>query len=219
MTIKAHNRTHAALARRAGAPEPKYSQAEQRDRRHQGYTVRLDGRWLLTDEIAASCGQLAARAAERGGPRTYLRYVEDLADAVAELVFVATGLLAEADAQRQTRHLPIQERERARIVIRALAQRPQLPEIASSDVDSGAWAAMLVSLAEPYVADLSRLLGNAATSVVSDRILRALAGVDHAARALERRLDRDTQPRTKTTPTISEADRARAELESLGVSL
>lgn len=219
MTVKARNRTHAALARRAGAPAPTYSQTELRERRRQGFTVLLGGGWSLGQEVGAICSPLAIRAAERGGPRTYLRYCEDLEDAVAELIFVATGLLAEADAQRRTRHLPLQERERARIAIRALTQRPRLPEITSDVVAEGTWVQALVDLAQPYTGDLSTLLGNAASSAVSDRLLRALAEVDHAARALERRLDRDRQPRAKTTQTISEADRARAELEQLGVSL
>ncbi|ANE80151.1 hypothetical protein A7U43_13235 [Mycobacterium adipatum] len=221
MTIRAKNRTYAALARRAGVPEPTYNQTEQRDRRRQGFTGLLGGGWSLSAEVAAICSPLANRCAERGAPRAFVRYVEDVADAVAELIFVATGLLAEADAQRRTRHLPLQERERARIAIRALTPRPQLPEIASDDVGSGTWATALATLAEPYSADLARLLGNAASSAVSDRLLRALAEVDHAARALERRLDRDDRPRsTRSSQTpISEADRARAELESLGVSL
>ena len=218
--IKAQNRTHAALARQRSQPAPTYSQAELRDRRHQGYIVLLAGSWSLADEIRDMCGQLADRCAGRGAPRAFVRYVEDVTDAVGELIFVASGLIAEANGQRQTRHLPIQERERARIAIRALTQRPMLPGISADDVAGGTWAATLVTLAEPYTDDLTRLLGNAATSVVSERVLRALAEVDHATCALERRLARDDRPRsTRSSQTVSEADRARAELESLGVSL
>ncbi len=217
--VKGRRGTYAALARQRSLPEPTYTQEQLRDRRRQGHTVRLGGDWSLADEIAALCAPLADRAAGSGRRSPYTRYVEDVADAVADLMFVATGLLAEADAQARTRHLAIEDRERARIAIRALAQRPTLPQINSGAVDSGTWAAELEALAQLYTDQLARLLGNAATSVVSDRVLRALAQVDHAARALERRFDRDAQPRTTPTPTVSQADRARAELESLGVSL
>lgn len=220
MTVKARNRTPAALARRAGGPVPTYSQAELRERRVQGYRVLLPGGWSLTTEVAALCQPLAERVAARRAPRTYLRYVEDVTDAVRQLVDTVVALLAEADAQRRTRHLPIDQRGRALAAARALAQRPVMPEIGCEDVASGYWAQTLAELTEPYSDDLARLLGNALTSVVSDRVLRALAEVDHAARALERRLDRD-EPTRATTPSqaITEADRARAELAELGVTL
>lgn len=220
MTVRAKNRTYAAQAARREQPAPAYSQDQLRERRIQGYMVTLRGGWSLTDDVSAICRPLADRIVERGAPRTYLRYAEDIADAVHALVDTVVALLAEADAQRRTRHLPIDQRGRALAAARALAQRPAMPEITSDRVDSGIWATTLVDLAAPYDADLSTLLANAATSVVSDRVLRALAEVDHAAASLQRRLDRDGQTRTtRPSPAITEADRARAELESMGVVL
>lgn len=218
--VKGARRTPAALARQRPAPAPTYSQIELRERRRQGLSSPLDGGWSLTDEIGDICCSLADRVAQRGNPRTYVRYVEDLADAMGELIFVASGLLAEAKAQNQTRHLSLEERGRAMAAVRALAQRPELPEINAESVAEGLWGQRLAAAAATYDRDLARLLGNALSRAVSDRLLRALAGVDHAARALERRLDRDEPTRAaRPAHTITEADRARAALAELGVTL
>lgn len=217
--VRGTRRTPAALARQRPQPAPTYTQAELRERRIQGYVVRLEGDWSFTAEVAAICVPLADRIAERGSPRTYIRYVEDLADAAHQAIHVVVGLLAEADAQRRTRHLPIDERGRALAVISTLVERPTLPEIDCDAVAAGTWAQMLVELAEPYGDALARLLANA-TVVVSSRVLRAFGEVDHAARALERRLDRDDQPRpSRRAQALSAADHARAELARLGVTL
>ncbi|WP_445168772.1 hypothetical protein ACTXG7_05265 [Mycolicibacterium sp. Dal123E01] len=220
MTVRAANRTYAARARQSPQPPRVYTQADLRERRRQGLVLHLAGGWSLIYEIRDVCVPLATRIAERGAPRAYLRYVEDTVDAVGELIFVASGLLAEAKAQNQTRHLSLEERGRAMAAVRALAQRPRLPEITADVVAEGLWGHRLAAAAATYDQGLDRLLGNALTNVVSDRLLRALTGVDHAARGLERRLDRDERPRPRPAPTpISAADAARAELESLGVSL
>jgi len=219
MTIRAKNRTHAALAARRPAPAPTFTQAELRERRQQGLVIHLAGNWGLVTEIRDICIPLADRVAARRAPRTYLRYAEDLVDAAGELIFVASGLLAEAKAQSQTRHLTLEERGRAMAAVRALAQRPTLPEIDAEAVTEGRWGHRLAAAAATYDRDLSRLLANALTGAVSDRLLRALAGVDHAARALENRLDRDDHPRTKAVTTTSRADQARAELATLGVEI
>lgn len=219
MTVKAPNRTPAALAARRPQPAPTFTQAELRERRQQGLVVQLTGTWSLADEIRDICIPLADRVAQRRSPRAYLRYAEDLTDAVGELIFVAGGLLAEAKAQNQTRHLSLEERGRAMAAVRALAQRPRLPEITGDVLAEGVWGHRLAAAAATYDRDLARLLGNALTGAVSDRLLRALAGVDHAARALGRRLDRDAQAPAKATETVSDADRARAELARLGVTL
>ncbi|OPX12484.1 hypothetical protein [Mycobacterium sp. AT1] len=219
MTVKARNRTPAALARQQPAPAPTFTQGELRERRRQGLGSHLRGGWSLTVETCDICVSLANRVAERGAPRTYIRYVEDLADAAGELIFVASGLVAEAKAQNQTRHLSLEERGRAMAAVRTLVQRPQLPEIDAESVAEGLWGHRLAAAAAMYDHDLDRLLGNALTGVVSERLLRALAGVDHAARALERRLDRDDQPRSRRAQDITAADHARAELAKLGISL
>lgn len=221
MTVYARDRTPAALAARQPQRRPVYTQAEQRDRRREGLTVALDGRWSLTDEVQAICGPLAAQVtAAAPNPAAYWRNVDDLRDAVHQVVHVVVGLLAQADAERRTRHLNIDVRGRSIRALVDLAERPKLPEIADEAVVSGTWAVSLTALAEPYSGRLARLLGNALTTAVSDRVLAALREVDRAALAFERRLDRDERARTTKTKTGSTyADRARAELAALGIHI
>src|SRR4051812_34021086 len=100
--VQGRRGTYAALARQRPQPAPVRTQTELRERRRQGLVLHLAGGWSLIAETRDICVSLAQRVAERGAPRVYLRYVEDLADAVGELIFVASGLLAEAKAQNQT---------------------------------------------------------------------------------------------------------------------
>jgi hypothetical protein len=222
MTVQAKNRTPAALAAKRPQRQPIYTQTERRDRRRKRLTVTLDGDWSLTTEIAAISDPLAQRIAASPRPAAYWRSIDDLADAVHQAVHVAVGLLAQADAERRCRHIGIDERGRSVRTLVDLAERPKRPEIADNALASGKWCATLTALVEPYSDDLARLLGNARTAVVSDRLLAALREVDHAALALERRLDHDDRARTERAQkirTLTEADRARAELQAMGVQL
>ncbi|OBF42824.1 hypothetical protein A5719_10295 [Mycolicibacterium peregrinum] len=195
----------------------RYSQAQLRERRHQGLPVTLGGSWSLAREVAAICEPLTAVDLPR--PLSYGRCVDDLTDAVHTLVHDVVGLLARADAERRTRHIRIDQRGRSIQALVDLAPRPQLPVITDKQLADGSWAQTLHDLAEPYSADLARLLGNAASTTVSDRVVAALRAVDAVAVTLARRLtDSKLTAANKPDPVPSAADRARAELESLGVT-
>lgn len=219
MTVIGRRGTPAALARRGALPTapPKYTPDQLRERRHQGLPVTLGGDWSLRDELAAICAPLTA--VDRPRPLSYGRCVDDLTEAVHTLVHDVVGLLARADAERRTRHLGVDDRGRSIRAIVDLAPRPALPVITDKMLAKGTWTQKLIALTEPYSDDLARLLGNAATSAVSDRIVVALRDVDAAAAVLQRRLDHIPASTANKTPVPTEADRARAELESLGVKL
>lgn len=221
MTVMARNRTPAARAARRECPVPQFTHAELRERRQAGLLHSYGGGWSLTTEVAALCNPLAQRVAATPNPLGYIRYVDDLTDAVHQAVHVVVGLLAEADAQRRTRHLRADDRGRSIRALIDLATRPPAPQITDDMLCDGTWTATLMALVEPYSDDLARLLGNALTTVVSDRLLAVLRDVDHAVACLSRRLDRADKARAaKTTEAVpSTADRAVAELESLGVTL
>lgn len=220
MIPNARNRTPAFLAAQRPQAAPVYTQTELRDRRRKVLPIYAwPADWSLTAEVAAICSRLAERVADAPNPVAYLRTVAELADAMHQTVHVVVGLLAQADAERRTRHLGTEDRGRSITALVDLTPRPAAPEVTADTLVSGTWPATLVTLAEPYNAALAALLGNAATPNVADRLLAALSEVDRAALALTRRLDRDRVYRANRTDhhTLSPADRARAELESLGV--
>lgn len=220
MNVMARNNTPAAREARRPRRAPVYTQAELRQRRRTGLLHTYGGRWSLTAEVAAICDPLAQRVTAAPNPAGYWRSVDDVALAVHGLVHAVVGLLAEADAQRRTRHLGVDVRGRSIRALVDLAERPKLPEIGDDALTAGTWPATLTLLAEPYSAELAELLDNALTTAVSDRLRAALREVDLAALALERRLDRDEHARaakpTKTVPTAT--DQARAELAALGIT-
>ncbi|CAN5223377.1 hypothetical protein BH11ACT6_BH11ACT6_05130 [soil metagenome] len=240
-SIKARRGTWARLAE-ARPPLPReFTQAEKRQRRQNGLGVILDGQFVLHVDIAAALNPLAERiiaakhsgrflrteiddnAGHLVGPRPVSASIDAVAFAAHDVVHVTVGVLREADVQRQTAHLPVDQRARARVVASTLAARPPMPEFSRSDAHSGAWATALVDMCEPYSTKLADLLGRTQTRTVSDRLLAALREFDAAAAALHRRLDRDAVMRAdraaRPAPAPTEADRARAELESLGVQL
>jgi hypothetical protein len=222
MTVQAKNRTPAALSAKRPQRQPVYTQTERRDRRRKRLTVTLDGDWSLTTEIAAICDPLAQRIATSPRPAGYWRSVDDLLDAVHQAVHAVVGLLAQADAERRTRHVGIDDRGRSIRALVDLTPRPKRPDITDDALIDGTWVSQLIVLAEPYSDDLSRLLGNARSTVVSDRLLPALREVDHVALALARRLDNDAAARAAKANAAAgptDADRARAELQAMGVQL
>jgi hypothetical protein len=223
MTVAARHNTPAARAAQRPQRSPVYSQDELRERRHKGYRIAaLDGGWSLALEVAAICEPLAERIAAAPGPTAYRRYVDDITDAVHSLVSTAVGLLARADAQRKTKHLGVDERGRSVKALVDLTPRPKLPEVGDDAMAAGTWPATLIRLAAPYSDEMSGLLGRALSARVSERLVAALADVDRTALALTRRLDRDERAaeaaRTdQSAPTPTPTDRARAELQALGV--
>lgn len=231
--VMARNRTPAALAaqRAAMTPQPprRYSQAELRQRRRTGLTVgHYDGTWSLAREIADAVEPLAQRIAADDRPSRFMRSTACapwLAEVVHEAVGVIVGWLAEADARAKTAHLANEpgKRKYAMTTLIDLAPRPALPDITEKDMASGAWAAAVVAMADGIDAEFSNLLAhshppNAASlrgqASRSELLARLLARtIDHAATALERRLDRDDYADHRPT----ETDRARAELAAMGI--
>jgi hypothetical protein len=221
MSVAARHNTPAALAARRPQRPPVYSQAELRERRHKGLSVTYGGGWSLTAEVAAITAPLAQRIAAAPRPVGYRRAVDDLADTIHAAVSAAAALLARADAERRCRHLGVDDRGRSVRALVDLAERPALPEVGDSALTGGTWPAIFILLAEPYSAGLAGLLGNALSTRVSERLDAALRDVDAAALSLGRRLDRDENARAAEAARITaptQADRARAELEALGVT-
>lgn len=221
MTLRARNRTPAYLAAQQPQPLLIPTQDEIRDRRRKVLPVyRWPDDWSLNTEFAAICEQLAERVAAAPNPAAHLRAVAELADAVHAAVHVVVGLLAQADAERRTQHLGTDDRGRSIRALIDLAERPAAPEITDDTLTEGTWSAALTALAAPYTEELARLLGSAMTPAIGDRLLAALSEVDAAALTLGRKLDRDQVIRANRASqrTPSQAERMRAELESLGVA-
>lgn len=229
--VMAKNRTPAALAARRPQPPRRYSQAELRERRRTGLTVgHYDGTWSLAREIADAVEPLAQRIAADDRPSRFMRStatVPWLAEEVHEAVGVIVGWLAEADARAKTAHLADEpgKRKYAMTTLIDLAPRPTLPDIADKDMVSGSWAAAVVAMADAVDAAFSDLLGRAYPPNAgalrgqpsrSDQLARLLSRtIDHAATALERRLDRDDHDHREDHQNAD--DRARAELAALGI--
>lgn len=230
--VIARRGTFAALAARRPQPRRRYSRAEHRDRRRNGLpAAHYDGTWSLAAEIADVVTPLAVQIANDARPTRFMRgtiTVPDLAEAAHELVGVAVGWVAEADARAKTAHLAGEPgKRRAAITLMVdLAPRPALPEITDEDVASGAWAVALTEMSEAVDVAFSDLLGRSQPPGAaalrgqpsrSDLLARQLREtIDRAAWALERRLGRDDSGHRRHTDQTT-ADRARAELAALGI--
>ncbi|MET9325736.1 hypothetical protein [Tsukamurella sp. NPDC003166] len=201
---------------------PRPTAAEIRDRRRRGLPVVLGGQFDLGAEVAATCDPLAERVAAEPKPGAHAPLVRQVADAVHELVHAVVGLLAERDAQRQTRNLPVDRRGRSARLLCDLAERPAPPTITADQVRSGEWAQVLAQHAAPYADQLADLLAHAAPPgtlrgrlSASERVERALSEVDQAARNLTRALDRADDYRRQCGPKTPKTDPRRAELDAL----
>ncbi|GAT09371.1 hypothetical protein H7I77_01835 [Mycolicibacterium novocastrense] len=230
MTITARNNTPAARAAQLDQPQRApvvYTQDQLRHRRRAGLLHRYTRAFDLTAEVAAIVSPLAARMSYLSRPGACWREVDALTAAVHELTHVVVGLIAERDARRKTAHLPYEKRAYAVRRLVDLAERPALPEIDDDALASGAWAATLIAIAEPYSGQLADLLAHAlppgATRGVrsaSERLEAGLRVVDTAALTLDRLLDRaerSREQRRRQTPPPTETERARAELAALGI--
>lgn len=189
------------MSRRDGAPTPVkprqwaswgpstavLSQDEQRERRRQRLTVHYTGTFSLREEVAAVTLPIAYQVSTLPSPIALRREVDAVAEAVAEVVHVAAGLVAESrSASRQTRQSAAD-----------LAVRPRQPVIADETLVSGSWSATLVAYAGEVSDDLAALLGKAkppesaglnGSPSASERIERALRTLDGAVRDLDRRI-------------------------------
>lgn len=230
--VMAKNGTFAALAAQHPQPPRHYSQSEHRDRRRTGLSVaHYDGTWSLAREVAEVVNPLACDIANDARPTRFMRTAASvpwLAEMVHEATGIAAGWIAEREARAKTAHLAAEPgKRRAAITLMVdMAPRPALPDITDDMMASGAWAAAVIEMADGIDAAFSDLLSHAYPPNApalrgqpsrSDLLARLLARtIDRAALALERRLDRDDHG--DGHPTLTDADRARAELESLGVT-
>lgn len=162
-------------------------QGELRDWRRKRFAVHLDGRFSLAIEVKDQTRPLAVAVGQLKEPRAARRGVEAVLDAVAEVVHVASGLLSESLAADG----------RTRQAAADLAARPKVPEISDDHLVSGSWVNVLIKYAEQVDAQLSTLLGRAhppgadalrGNPSASERVERALRGLDGAVLSLERRI-------------------------------
>ena len=191
-----------------------FDQDEQRRRRRQHLGVAYDGRFDFAAEVAAITGPLARRVADRPEPLVFRHFVTELADAVHEATSTIVGWVAEVDARRVTEHLAAEPAKRAYAVrmIVDLAQRPTLPALTDTALNSGRWSAALVTMVEPTSGQLSDLLARAfppnddrlrGTVSRSEHLVALLREtVDRAALSLGRRLDwAESQPAPRRSAT------------------
>ncbi|MDF0588091.1 hypothetical protein P0W64_15030 [Tsukamurella sp. 8F] len=202
-----------------------------RERRRRRQPVVLGGGWDLAHEVADIVTPLARRVADEPAPSAYMRSVLAVLDASAEVVHVASAIVAESAARRDVAVLPYEQQRRARRALAALAPRPELPVVHDRDLASGDWAEALTgyAAANGLSDQLAGVLGRARTSdlngepSISDRIVTVLRELDSAGLSLSRKLDkaqfnRETYgPPTRPNPQSTEVEAARRELQELGL--
>lgn len=137
------------------APEPVYSQAQQRERRRKWLRVHYRGDFRLDAEVSAIVDPLAAQVAALPGPLVLRGDIDNVADAVHELVSTIVGMLAESKQLDRAAHARVAR------AVGDLAQRPAAPEISDEQISAGSWAVVLVELAQPLAGDLAAFLGRA----------------------------------------------------------
>lgn len=156
-----------------------------RDWRRKRFVVHLTCTFSLATEVGDQSRPLAVAISELKEPRAARRGVDEVVEAVVEVVHLASGLLSESlAADGQTRRLASD-----------LAARPKVPEITGAMLVSGTWVNVLVAYAEQVDGPLSELLGRAhppgsdalrGNPSASERVERSLRGLDGAVLSLER---------------------------------
>lgn len=171
----------------APAPKAKASQAELRDRRRKRLPIHYTKTFSLTTEIEAVCTPVGVEVSRLPSPLAARRGVEAVLDGVADVVFVASALIAESGALDG----------KTRRAASDLAARPKVPSITDAMLVSGTWVNVLAEYADQVSAPLSTLLGCAhapgadalrGNPSASERVERALRGLDQAVLSLERRI-------------------------------
>ena len=119
------------------APEPVYSQAQQRERRRKWLRVHYRGDFRLDAEVSAIVDPLAAQVAALPGPLVLRGDIDNVADAVHELVSTVVGMLAESKQLDRAAHARIAR------AVGDLAERPAAPEISNEHISAGSWAVVL----------------------------------------------------------------------------
>lgn len=180
--------------RRTPAPTPEpvlgLTQTDLRERRRNWLRVTYKADFDLAAEVRDIVTPLA-RDAEKLPCSLVLRpEIENVADAVHEIVSTIIGMLAES------RQLDDGAHARTARAVRDLAQRPGAPEISDDAITTGKWAVSLTRYAQPHTGDLAAYLGRAhppghpglTGPSASERLLAALRVLDNAALILQRRI-------------------------------
>lgn len=173
-----------------GAPSPAPPQDEQRQRRRAWLRVHYSGTFDLGAEVAAIVAPLADAMAALPRPVAMRFEVDEVADAVHELLSAVVGMLAESRQLDKAAHV------RTAQAARDLAQRPREPQINDKMLIAGTWAALLIDHVTPHSEDFAAYLGRALPPndprltgpSASERLESALRVLDSAALDLQRRL-------------------------------
>jgi hypothetical protein len=197
------------------APLASASQDELRERRRKRQRVHLRGTWSLHTEVAAVCGPAAHEASRLPNPVALRRDIEEVADAVHELLSAAVGLIA------TDRHASTDVRARTAQAAADLAVRPKAPEITDEQIVSGSWSAALATWVKPYSGDLASLLDRAlppdhstlkGNPSASERVERALRTLDGAVLDLERHVPKMLA--RQALPSMAEFNRAQRDRQA-----
>ena len=195
----------------APAPAPVYTQDQQRERRRRGFSVQYGAEFDLAAEVSAIVSPLAVQAAALRNPLAVRPRIDEVADAVQELLSAVVGMLAETRLDTAAQARVVQS-------VRDLAQRPREPQITDEQIISGRWAAVLTKHVAAHSTDLSVLLGRAqrpgvsrphlpAPLSVSDRLYDALRVLDWAAVRLGRQIPAVARFQALPTPEENAAAR------------
>lgn len=191
-----------------------FDQTQSRARRREWRRVHYTGsNFNLKTEVGEILTPLSKSATRLPRPLALRREIDDVADAVHEVVSTVVGMLAEsrhpdasAIAQQMTRDL---------------AARPTAPDITDEQLCDGSWAAKLIRYAGPLTKELAALLDRAKPPgttefSASERLERALRELDQAALALERKIPKAAEAQAR--PTFNEfqaGQKARREAERI----
>ncbi|MFL0159526.1 hypothetical protein [Mycobacteroides chelonae] len=162
----------------------------------------------MATEVRDQITALGVAVSQLKEPRAARRGVEAVLDGVVEVVHLAAGLLSESTAtDGQTRRAAAD-----------LAARPKVPSITDAMLVSGTWVSALVAYADQVSAQLSTLLGRArppgsdalrGAPSCSERVEKALRGLDGAVASLERRIPQLAA--RQALPTVEEFNAAQRE--------
>lgn len=201
---------------------PTLGQEIQRHRRQHWLRVHYTGDFDLAAEIAAITEPLAAEISYLSHPLAMRDDVEDITDAVHEVLSVVIGMLAESKC------LGGEARARTTKAVADLAQRPREPQMADAQITTGSWATALVAHVAPYSGDFATFLDRALPPrhidlkgpSASERLETALRVLDTAALAAQRRIPRVAARQELGTITdLNAAARARRDRERAQAAL
>lgn len=191
-------------------PQRAYTQDELRKRRRGWLRVHYRGDFDLAAEVAAILGPLTGPLSALPHPGALRRDIDELTDAVHELVSTVVGMLAES------RHLDHGAKVRTTRAVFDLAQRPAEPQISDEDLADGSWARALVAHVKPYTRDFAAFLDRALApddprlgkqDAASQRLEAALRVLDAAALDLSRHIPKTA--RYQSLPSIESVNAAR----------